>query len=55
MTTDHIRAQIHERTSEAQIRDTALRDGMRTMYQDGDRWLRDGTTTEAELLRVTKD
>jgi general secretion pathway protein E len=55
VTTDHIRAQIHERTSEAQIRDTALRDGMRTMYQDGDRWLRDGTTTEAELLRVTKD
>ena len=54
-TTDQIRAQIHERASEAQIRDAALRDGMRTMYQDGERWRREGKTTEAELLRVTKD
>ncbi|MEY4369325.1 MAG: ral secretion pathway protein, partial [Pseudomonadota bacterium] len=54
-TTDQIRAQIHERASEAQIRDAALRDGMRTMYQDGERWRREGITTEAELLRVTKD
>ena len=55
LTADQIRAQIHDRTSEAQIRDTAIRDGMRTMHEDGDRWLRDGTTTEAELLRVTKE
>jgi hypothetical protein len=25
------------------------------MYQDGERWRREGITTEAELLRVTKD
>jgi general secretion pathway protein E len=25
------------------------------MRDDGERWLRDGTTTQAELLRVTKD
>ena len=55
LTTDQIRAQIHDRASEARIRDTALRDGMRTMHEDGERWVRDGTTTEAELLRVTKE
>ncbi len=55
LTTDQIRAQIHERASEAQIRDTALRDGMRTMHEDGERWVKEGTTTEAELLRVTKE
>jgi len=26
-----------------------------TMREDGERWLRDGVTTQAELLRVTKD
>jgi general secretion pathway protein E len=55
LTTDQICAQIHDRASEARIRDTALRDGMRTMHEDGERWVRDGTTTEAELLRVTKE
>jgi general secretion pathway protein E len=25
------------------------------MREDGERWLQDGTTTEAELLRVTKE
>ena len=29
--------------------------GMKTMREDGNRWLEDGTTTQAELLRVTKD
>jgi len=28
---------------------------MRTMREDGERWLAYGTTTQAELLRVTKD
>jgi general secretion pathway protein E len=55
LTTDQIRAQIHERASEAAIRATAQRDGMRTMREDGERWLADGTTTQAEVLRVTKD
>jgi general secretion pathway protein E len=40
--------------SEAEIRDTALRVGMKTMRDDGERWVRDGITTQAELLRVTK-
>ncbi len=55
LATDQIRAQIHNRASEADIRATALRDGMRTMREDGERWLVDGTTTRAELLRVTRD
>ena len=55
LTTDEIRAQIHDRASEADIRATAQRNGMRTMREDGERWLADGTTTQAELLRVTKD
>jgi general secretion pathway protein E len=55
LTTDEIRAQIHDRASEADIRATAQRDGMRTMREDGERWLAEGITTQAELLRVTKD
>ena len=55
LTTDQIRAQIHDCAAESQIRDTALHDGMLTMHDDGQRWLREGLTTEAELLRVTKE
>ena len=54
-TTDRIRAQIHERASEADVKQTALADGMLTMRDDGERWLANGTTTLAELLRVAKD
>jgi general secretion pathway protein E len=54
-TTEEIRAQIHNRKSEAEIRDAALRTGMKTMRDDGERWLHEGVTTQAELLRVTKD
>ena len=55
LTTDQIRAQIHNRASEADIRATAQQNGMRTMREDGQRWLAEGLTTQAELLRVTKD
>ncbi|MGC2166025.1 MAG: type II secretion system ATPase GspE [Gallionella sp.] len=55
LTTEQIRAQIHGNSSEAEIRATAQKDGMRTMREDGERWLNDGTTTRAELMRVTKD
>jgi general secretion pathway protein E len=53
-TNEQIRAQIHNRVSEAEIRDTAIASGMQTMHDDGERWVREGITTEAELLRVTK-
>jgi len=55
LTTAQIRAQIHNRASEAEIRSTAISDGMRTMREDGERWLGNGTTTTAELMRVTKE
>ncbi len=55
LTTDAIREQIHNRASEAEIRASAQQNGMQSMREDGERWLRDGTTTEAELLRVTKE
>jgi general secretion pathway protein E len=55
MTTDRIRAQIHNRASEAEIRLSAQSDGMVSLREDGDRWLADGTTSQAELLRVTKE
>ena len=54
-TTDEIRSQIHHQASEADIRQAAQRDGMKTMREDGDRWLAAGVTTLEELLRVTKD
>jgi general secretion pathway protein E len=55
LTTEHIRAQIHHQASEADIRHAAQKDGMQTMREDGERWLADGITTQAELLRVTKE
>ena len=55
LTTDAIREQIHNRASEADIRASAQRNGMQSMREDGERWLQDGTTTEAEILRVTKE
>jgi general secretion pathway protein E len=54
-TTAQIREQIHNRASEAEVRAAAQADGMRTMREDGERWLAAGVTTHAELLRVTKD
>ena len=54
-TDESIRARIHNRASEAEVRAAAQRTGMKTMREDGERWLREGVTTEAELLRVTKD
>jgi general secretion pathway protein E len=54
-TTEAINAQIHSQAAEANIRAAAQQDGMKTMREDGERWLAEGVTTEAELLRVTKE
>ena len=54
-TTTPVRALIHNRASEAQVRAVAQQSGMHSMRDDGARWLLDGTTTQAELLRVTKE
>jgi len=55
VTNDAIRAQIHNRTSEADIRSAALASGMVLMREDGERLVRLGLTSREELLRVTRD
>ncbi len=52
---DQIRAQIHRRASEAEIREAALAGGMTLMRDDGDRLVREGVTSREELVRVTRD
>ena len=54
-TNDEIASLIHNQASEADIRAVAQKHGMRTMREDGERWLTEGLTTQAELLRVTKE
>ena len=48
-------AKLHNQVAEADIRKSAQRNGMQTLRMDGERWLKEGVTSEAELLRVTKD
>ena len=55
LTTDQIRRQIHDRAGEAEIRASAQIGGMALMREDGERWLSNGTTSQSELLRVTKE
>jgi general secretion pathway protein E len=55
VTNDAIRAQIHNRASEADIRAAALASGMTLMRDDGERLIASGVTTREEVLRVTRD
>jgi general secretion pathway protein E len=55
VTNDAIRAQIHNHTSEADIRAAALSSGMRLMREDGERLVQGNITTREELVRVTRD
>ena len=50
-----IRAMIHRNASEGEIRASAQKSGMQTMRDDGLRWVRDGTTSFDEVVRVTRD
>jgi general secretion pathway protein E len=52
---DSIRAQIHNRASEADIRGAALAAGMTLMRDDGERLVREGITSPEELVRVTRE
>jgi len=52
---DRLRALIHARASEADLRAAALADGMALLRQDGERLVHSGITTREELLRVTRD
>ncbi len=55
VTNDAIRAQIHNHTSEADVRVAALASGMTLMRDDGERLVLSGVTSREELLRVTRD
>ena len=52
---DAIRRQIHDRAAEHALRATALANGMLPLRRDGARWLSDGTTSLAEVVRVTRE
>jgi general secretion pathway protein E len=55
VTDDPMRALIHSRASEAEIRRAALAQGMVLMRDDGERLVREGITSREELVRVTRD
>jgi general secretion pathway protein E len=48
-----LRRLIHDRAGEPAVREACVRAGVRSLRGDGARWLADGTTSLAELLRVT--
>ena len=50
-----VRTMIHDGASEAQLRNYARQHGMIQLREDGIRWVRDGTTSLEELIRVTRD
>ena len=52
---DTVRALIHRGASESELRDTARRDGMMSMREDGQRWVEAGVTSADEVVRVTRD
>lgn len=53
--TEDIRMAITEGKSHSRIRELALKNGMKTLREDGFRYISHGKTTVEELLRVTKD
>ena len=55
VTDEAVRAQIHNRASEADIRIASLQSGMKLMREDGERLISEGVTTREELIRVTRD
>jgi general secretion pathway protein E len=52
---DAVRALVHERAAEAQLREAAQACGLRSMRDDGERLVAEGVTSLEEVLRVTRD
>ena len=50
-----LRSMIHDGASEGQLRKYARQQGMVQLREDGMRWVRDGTTSLEEFIRVTRD
>ncbi|KUM00008.1 type II secretion system ATPase GspE [Chromobacterium subtsugae] len=51
---DTMQRLIHDRASEQRLRDHAQRHGMRSLRDDGLRWVKAGETSLEEILRVTR-
>jgi len=52
---DALRRLIHDRAPEHALRAAALQSGTTSLRRDGGRWLADGTTSLAELVRVSRE
>ncbi|MFZ4756594.1 MAG: type II secretion system ATPase GspE, partial [Burkholderiaceae bacterium] len=52
---DEVRALVHRNAGEGEIRGSAVRNGMQTMRDDGQRWVQAGITSQDEVVRVTRD
>jgi general secretion pathway protein E len=50
---DAIRAMIHHNAADAEILAAGRAQGMRTLREDGERWIASGVTSLEELIRVT--
>jgi general secretion pathway protein E len=52
---DAIRATVHNKIFEADIRAAAIASGMPLMRDDGERLITQGITSREEVVRVTRD
>lgn len=52
---DNLRRLIHDRASEQQLRDHVTAGGMRSLRQDGMRWVSQGVTSLEEVVSVTRE
>ncbi|RMO89002.1 proteinral secretion pathway protein GspE [Pseudomonas syringae pv. philadelphi] len=52
---DEVRSLIHQGADMQALTAAARRGGMRSMREDGERWVRDGVTAPEEIIRVTRD
>ncbi|MEJ7685732.1 MAG: type II secretion system ATPase GspE [Variovorax sp.] len=52
---DTVRSLVHSRAPESQLFVAAERGGLRSMREDGERLVKSGVSSRAELLRVTRD
>jgi len=53
-TDDDTRRLIHDTAAESDLRERAVHAGMVRLREDGLRWVRDGSTSLDEVLRVTR-
>jgi general secretion pathway protein E len=52
---DALRALIHAGIDEGRLRETARANGMASMREDGERWVKAGVTSMDEVVRATRD